>query len=162
MVEQAGWPCMPERQACPHSSAMRPAAGILLRACLGGAGGSWSGTCPAPLALHTQVGGEPCSGSGQPWARCDGAPPCALHARKIVPLGGPSTAVRPLDPASGYRRLARRSPAPGSGRAWAQLPRGAVGQRLTRGLRSPERNLQEKALPFPEFFFLLSQFFPPI
>lgn len=60
--------------------------------------------------------------------------------------------------------LRSQEPCPGQQASWAELLRGAVGQSLTRGLRSPEGNLQEKALPsrnFLSFFFSFFLFFSP-
>jgi hypothetical protein len=157
-VEQAGWPCMPEGQACPHSSAMRPAAGILLRACLGVQGAAGAGR-----VLHP----SPCirrSGASRVRERvsCGRGGMLLYPALSLLPrlaLPGVLCCSAASGPCLRVPPLGTREPCPGEQTSWAELQRGAVGQSLTRGLRSPERNLQEKALLSRNFFFF--PFFSP-
>lgn len=118
----------------------------------GGAGGIRSGACPAPLTLHTQVGREPCAGAGPRWAPCDDAPPSAVSLLRRLFLSGSLCSRAAEGPWPRVRPLGTLEPCPGEQTSRAELLRGAVGQSLTRGLRSPERNLQEKALLSRNFF----------
>lgn len=118
----------------------------------GGAGGSRSGACPAPLILHTQVDREPCAGAGPRWAPRDGAPPSAVSRLRRLFLSGSLCSRAAEGPWPRVRPLGTLEPCPGEQTSPAELLLGAVGQSLTRGLRSPERNLQEKALLSRIFF----------
>lgn len=142
---------MPEGQACPHSSAMRPAAGIL-RACVG-----VQGAFRAVRVLHP----SPCTrrqvGSHVQERVRGGRPAMMLHPvlsllRRLF-LSGSLCSRAAEGPWPRVRPLGTLEPCPGEQTSRAELLRGAVGQSLTRGLRSPERNLQENALLSRNFFF---------
>lgn len=106
---------MPEGQACPHSSAMRPAAGILLRACLGVQGEDGVGRVlhPSPCtrrSVVTRVRERVSRGRGVMALH----PALSLLPRLFLPGVPLQRCSRRTLPASGDRRLGRRSPALGS------------------------------------------------